>query len=316
MLKSVFVTNHHGEKYELPLSRPDSSGFLIKKITGFGPVKTSVNTSSGALSPGEFFNSSKIQMRNIVIDLDYYDQGGLIEDQRLLAYKIFEVDTEIDIEFLTDRAHVTAHGCVESHEPSMFSSTCGSSISIVCPDPYLYALANKEFSMSDLIKTFQFPFFNPDPQRYDESDPPKPITESTIIMGYYDTQSIKRLYNPGNASGIGINIKVIVKSNGLTGFTFSNSTNGKTITLDDDTLNRLLPNGVQPGDEITISSLRGKKSITVRRGLSVYNVLPAKVYTSDWVTLDSGENQISYWCNGGENTAEVILYYTPAYMGV
>lgn len=316
MLKSVFVTNHHGERYELPLSSPDASGFLIKNISGIGPIKTSINTSSGALSPGEFFNSSKIQKRNIVLDIDYYDQGGIIEDQRLLLYKMFEVNTPVDVEFYTDRSRVVAHGYIESHEPTMFSEACGASISIVCTDPYLYALFETEFSMSDIIRTFKFSFFNPDPQQYTEDDPPVPIMEPTLMMGYYDKQSLKRLYNPGNASDTGLIIYVDINENLLSDFTFVNLTNNKRFALDDSVLDKVLPDGVQIGDRFIINSIRGNKSITVRRGAFEYNILPAKEYGCDWLTLDSGMNEVMYYCNGGDNTANVILKYTPAYLGV
>ena len=337
MLKSVFVINHHDERYELPLSNFEESGFLIKDISGMGPIATSINTSSGALSPGEFFNSSKIQPRNIVLNLLYYPDSGLIENQRRLGYKIFEVNTPIDIEFYTDKAHVVAHGYVETHEPVFFSEMCETSISIVCPDPFLYSRNEKIFSMSNLVRTFKFylsprtkppenvvtdaAFKNPDPY-----DPPynldpdhggDPRMDNTLMMGYYDRSSIKKLYNEGNASDIGMIIRVVVSADGLTGFTFCNLTNGKRIEFDDDVMAQIVPDGgLLPGDELIISSKRGDKHILVRRSGNVYNVLPAKVYSSDWVTLDSGENELYYYCNGGDNTADVSVIYTPAFLGV
>lgn len=308
MLKSVFVTNHHGERYELPLSDYESSGFLIKNISGIGPVKTSINTSSGALSPGEFFNSSKIEKRNIVIDLDYFDDGGLIEDKRLLAYNIFEVNTPIDIELNTDRGHVIAHGYVESHEPTFFNKECGVSISILCLDPFLYDLGESIFSMSDLIKNFHFTFFNPDPL--------EPLPASTLVMGYYDTNSMKVLHNKGNASGIGMVIQVLVTGETLTNFVFGNQTRNEFIAFDDQMLSNLLPGGLQHDDKLVISSLRGNKYIKVFRLNTEYNILPSKEFNSDWVYLDSGDNSLYYTCDEGTSNADVQLVYTAGYLGV
>ena len=320
MLKSVFVTNHHGERYELPLSNPDASGFLIKNISGMGPVKTSINTSSGALSPGEFFNSSKIEKRNIVIDLDYYPDSGLIENQRLQSYRLFEVNTPVDIEFLTDKNHVVAHGYVESNEPTIFSQNCGTSISIVCPDPYLYSKSDKRFSMSNLVRAFKFQFKNPDPYNppYDLDEDPR--MEPTLMMGYYDKNSIKSLYNEGNASNIGVLMRIVVGSAGLSNFVFGNISNGKTFTLNDDVVDNIVPDGILEHDEILVNSTRGHKSIILRRrendSYKEYNILPAKEYNSDWLTIDAGENNIYYYCNGGNDTADVSLTYTPAFLGV
>ena len=321
MLKSVFVTNHHGERYELPLFTPEDSGFLIKNITGFGPVKTSINTSSGALSPGEFFNSSKIEKRNIVIDLDYYPDSGLIENQRLEGYQIFEVNTPVDIEFITDKNHVITHGWVESHEPTMFSEACGTSISIICPDPFLYSTIEKQVSLSDLVRTFKFSFKNPDPY-----DPPYDLTtdprmEPTLKMGYYDNTSSKTLNNSGNASGVGTLIKVTVGVAGLSDFSFTNQTSNQTFRLDDGVINSIVPSGILIHDQIFINSNRGQKSVILQRGTrstgyTQYNILPAKVFDSDWITLDTGKNLVYYYCNGGNNTADVSITYTPAFMGV
>lgn len=326
MLKSVFVTNHHGERYELPLSNPDASGFLIKNISGMGPIKTSINSSSGALSPGEFFNSSKIEKRNIVIDLIYYPDSGMIEDQRLLAYKIFEVNTPIDIEFYTDRGHVIAHGYVESHEPVIFSNQCETSVSILCLDPFLYALGETVFSMSDLVKNFHFTFFNPDPPGqtktinnayYDTAyfNTSTTVPKETLIMGYYDTNSVKTLHNKGNASGIGMEIHVHVKGETLTNFIFGNQTRSEYIKLDDAVLETSV-NGLQLNDEVIISSIRGKKSINIMRNNQLISILPAKVFNSDWVYLDSGDNKVYYSCDEGNATADVEVRYTAGYLGV
>lgn len=308
MITSVFVTNHHGERYELPLSNYQSSGFIIKNITGINPTKASINTSSGALSPGEFFNSSKIDKRNIVFDFDYYDDGGLIEDKRLLLYKIFEVNTLVDLEIHSDRLKVKTKGYVESHEPTRFVKECGASISVICPDPFLYALAETSFAMTDLIKNFHFTFFNP--------DPPEELPASTIVFGYYDTNSLKKLTNKGNASGIGFELHALVRGETLTNFVFGNQTRGEAIRLDDQVLNAMVPGGVQNNDEIVISSIRGNKSIVLRRLNQTISILPSKVFNSDWVYLDAGENDLYYTCDEGTSNLDVRLVYTAAYLGV
>jgi len=327
MLKTVIVTNHHGERYELPLSNPEESGFLIKNITGMGPVNTSINTSSGALSPGEFFNSSKIQKRNIVIDLIYYPEGQTVEELRLLAYRMFEVNTPIDVEFYTDHMAVVAHGYVESQEPTIFAEQCEVSISILCPDPFLYALGETQYSMSDLLKNFTFSFFNPDPLGetktiedtyydgvyYDESTS---VPDSTLVFGTYDTSAMKTIHNKGNISGVGLDIEIVIKDSGLSNFIFGNYTRDEMLKLDDDMLGAIVPNGLQNGDVITISSVRGKKSLIFKRLNQILNILPAKVYNSDWIYLDSGDNDVYYSCDAGSETIDVTLRYTEGYAGV
>lgn len=72
MIKSVTVTNYLGDSIKLDLTRPDASGFIIKSIEGLGPAKASINTSDISTNDGGIFNSSRLDKRNIVFDLEFF----------------------------------------------------------------------------------------------------------------------------------------------------------------------------------------------------------------------------------------------------
>ena len=42
MIYSLTVTNFLGDRIRLELGKPENTGFLIKSITGLGPVKANV----------------------------------------------------------------------------------------------------------------------------------------------------------------------------------------------------------------------------------------------------------------------------------
>ena len=44
MIHSFAITNYLGDRIKLDLREPEVSGFLIKSVTGLGPVKATVNT--------------------------------------------------------------------------------------------------------------------------------------------------------------------------------------------------------------------------------------------------------------------------------
>ena len=70
MINFVEVTNYLGESFVLRLKDPAESGFFIRNIDGLGPAKANVNMTDIATIDGSRYNSSRLQTRNIVINLN------------------------------------------------------------------------------------------------------------------------------------------------------------------------------------------------------------------------------------------------------
>lgn len=66
MIHSFAITNYLGDRIKLDLREPEVSGFLIKSVTGLGPVKATVNTTEVVTNDGSMFNSARLSQRNIV----------------------------------------------------------------------------------------------------------------------------------------------------------------------------------------------------------------------------------------------------------
>ena len=56
MIHSFAITNYLGDRIKLDLREPEVSGFLIKSVTGLGPVKATVNTTEVVTNDGSMFN--------------------------------------------------------------------------------------------------------------------------------------------------------------------------------------------------------------------------------------------------------------------
>lgn len=192
MIKSITIKTYRGDSVKLELTRPDLSGFIVKSIEGLTPATANINTSDITTSDGGIFNSSRITSRNIVMELEfmqiYRSNGTLlsIEDIRLLSYKYFPVKKNITITVETDRHTLQTEGYVESNEPDIFSQNEGTSVSIICPDPYFYALDTNKTVFSGVDAMFEFPFSN------------ESLTEPLLQMGEIYSSTEQVVYYEGD----------------------------------------------------------------------------------------------------------------------
>ena len=176
MIYSIVVTNYLGDRIKLELGKPDVSGFLIKSVTGLGPVKATVNTTEVVTNDGSMFNSARLSQRNIVFQIVFVDTvyGETIEDVRQKSYKYFPAKKSVEIIIETDNRYVRTSGYVESNEPNIFSSQEGTSISIICPDPFFYSAGEDGNNVTDFYSIdplFEFPFSN------------ESLTEPLLVFG-------------------------------------------------------------------------------------------------------------------------------------
>ena len=144
MIKALTVTNPYGEPVRIVLANEDARhGLLIKSIDGLGPAKANINVVQMATLDGSYYNSARLDQRNIVIGLIF---NGDIENARLNTYEDFPIKGEVKLEIETDRRTVYTKGYVESNEPDIFSKQEEAQISIICPDPYFYDVESVQIS--------------------------------------------------------------------------------------------------------------------------------------------------------------------------
>ena len=113
MIKSITVTNCYGDSIELELMRPDKSGFIVKSVDGLGPPKASINKTKMSGIDGSKYNSSFLDDRNIVLNLEFLQSSSeSIEDVRLKSYKYFPLNRDVELLIRTDKREVVAKGYV------------------------------------------------------------------------------------------------------------------------------------------------------------------------------------------------------------
>mgnify|MGYP003299574653 CR=1 FL=1 len=291
MIKSITVTNHLNESIELVLTRPDLSGFSVLSVEGLGPVVATINTTELATGDGGVFNSAKLSQRNITMDLLFEDIYESVEDIRLKSYKYFPVKKKITLLVETDRRLASIEGYVESNEPTMFSSRCGCQISIICPNPlFTDAKGRQVTSFSVLEPLFEFPFG---------------ISSDGVEMGNLIKETVKIIPYDGDAdAGMTIHITAVDTASGII---LDNLSTGGSMRI-----NTIM----SAGDEIVITTSKGKKSIIrIRNGIKT-NILNLMSRNVEWFTLSKGDNIFKYSANSGVNNIDVTIENDVLYSGV
>ena len=304
MIKSVTVTNYLGESLLLELSNPWEVGIAITKIEGLGPVKASINSTEISSGDGARFNSARIGTRNIVFTFRLLE-APTVEDSRQKTYKYFPVKTNVTLLFETDNRLCQITGYVESNKPNIFSEEEDTQVSIICPNPYFISMDNG--GMNTVVffgsePTFEFPFSN------------ESLTEPLIVFGNIKLRQEEIVPYDGD-SQVGFTIKMHALGE-VRQITIYNTKTRESMKIDTDILNEITGSGIIAGDEITISSIKGDKHITLLRDGEETNILNALGKDVDWFQLSKGDNRFAYICEYGAENLEFSINYQTLYEGV
>lgn len=315
MIKSVLVTNEFGESIDLVLSDPWASGWLITNIKGLGPAKANIRETDLATGDGANYNSTKIETRNIVFSIRLLEHPD-IETSRQLTYKYFVRKHPVTMTFTTDNRVASIQGYVESNEPNIFSEKEDVQISIICDNPFFYAV-NKMTVLNGVEPMFHFPFSN------------ESLTEKLINFGEIThTSGTNNFYEGDTDSGVRITIHASGIAKNITLFNSetrermaidtskikavveaTNEKNG--ITLEED-----VPDDLVIGDEIHLSTEFGSRYIRLLRAGYYYNILTSLPKNSDWLTIAKGNNVFAYSAEDGIENLRITIESYILYEGI
>ena len=291
MIKSVGVVNYLGESMTMELTDPWKSGFAIEEIAGIGPGKATVNFTELTSIDGSLYNSSRLSTRNIVLTLRFMEIPD-VETIRQKSYKYFPIKKPVTLTFVTDNRSCHITGYVESNEPTIFSNAEGTQISILCSDPYFYAVNPSSRVFSGVVSEFEFPFSN------------ESLTDNLIEISYLVVAQEENIpYNGDSEVGMTIRIKSIGTAKNVTIY---NTGTRESMKIDTIKLTALTGNPIIAGDEITISTVKGHKFIKLLRAGVETNILNCLDKNSSWLQLVKGDNILAYTADTGAE----MLYFT------
>ena len=303
MIKSITATNYLGESIKMELARPEKSGFIVYNISGLGPGKANINTTEVSTDDGGLFNSARLPSRNIVIGLMFMWKDS-IEEARHRSYKYFPLKKKVKLLIETDTRTAEIEGYVDANEPNIFSKSEGSSISIICPNPYFYSVEDdhSEIVFSGIESAFEFPFSN------------ESLTENMIELSI--TQNVAEqvvTYNGDAEIGVTITINVLAPA---THITIYNTGTREVMRINTDRLEAFTGSGLQSGDELTICTVKKRKSITLLRNGKTTNILNCLDRNPDWFSLAKGDNVFAFTAESGSNNLQFKIAHQVIYEGV
>ena len=301
MIREIKITNYTNETKTLYLNRPETSGFAIEKIDGLGPIKANIITTNIANLDGALFNSSHANYRNIVFSI-YFISIPTIERARLESYRWFPLKQKLKISVKTDSRECECIGYVESNEPNIFSKGEKTTISIICPDPYLYSVIEKEVKFSGVLSSFEFPFSN------ESTDDP------LIILGNFESKKREAIQYTGDFE-VGINIHIHLLGS-VGDITLYHTNVNKSLKINVSKITSLTGEALKAGDDIYINTKNGEKSIKLLRNGNYINILNSLDRNPNWFQLKKGNNEIAFTAESGEENIQLEITYKDAYEGV
>ena len=277
------IENTRGEIFELTNNEQD---YAVIGVSGLTRPETTVNTSSG-VSDGEYYNSSKLGMRNIVIDLVL---RGDIESNRQRLYRIFPLKTACTVYFKNQNRDVRIKGYVEVLDGDLFVEQEQIQISIICPQPYFESLKTLYTELSKIVRMFEFPFSI-------QVGEPIPFSEIHNLP-------LCSILNNGDAE-CGL-ILTIAISGEVQDLKIYHTATPEFLGFD---------YSFQAGDQITIHTLTGQKKMILIRDGEEINLLNYMLPGSSWFQLAVGINDFTFTASN-QDFVKILFATTELFGGV
>lgn len=247
--------------------------YSITDISGLHPASATIATSELAMYDGSTFNSSKVNEKQIDINVAIECDA---EKNRIALYKVIKVKQYIKLLYENDTRDVFIEGYVSDMQIDFFSIKQTATISILCLDPYFKDAQEIIDDISATMNAFHFPFAITATDKKPLSYRDNSAQINVINNGDVETGMIIEIHASGNA----INPAIY---NRETGEFFKMETT------------------LQSGDTLYINTIRKQKSARVLRSGEFINLFNYISKESTWLQLEPGDNVFIYEGDSGSS---------------
>ena len=230
---SLILENETGDQ----LTFEQGSPFTVSEIQGLNPPSATINTSQIAMVDGGKFNSSKLNMRtiNIAFAIEYEAAKNRIE-----VFKVLKSKQWIKMYYNGEYRQVFITGYIQSIDITYFAMKQIVTCAILCPSPYFKEAQEMVNNLASIISTFHFPFSS--------------TAAPQLVMGSIFNEIGMVIENDGDVeTGI---IIVLYARSAVSDPKVFNYITTEFIGVEYD---------MQAGDQITIDTRKGEKSVSVSR---------------------------------------------------
>ena len=285
MYKDLILENAAGDSLTIGASGP----FLLDSITGIDPPPGIINTSSAALLDGQIYNSSKLDMRQIIIA---FAIQGPAAANRIRIYTVLKSAQLVKLRYVGQQRDVYIEGYVSDIDIAYMKQKQICTVQILCPQPYFLAAEQMVNELTQVVKRFHFPFAS-------EATP-------EIVFGELSNELGITIDNEGDLEcGMVIELYAAAAVTNPKVFNY--------ITQEYFGLSYAL----QTADLVTIDTRPGKKSVTLLRSGVTTNIINYVMQGSSWLQLPANGGTFVYEVGTGSATnLSVTFRHVNLYEGV
>lgn len=278
----IKLENKYGELLDLT-----SNVNYVVKVAGLTPPPATINTTKVPTKDGVIFNSSSMDIRNIVLTIIPLQN---IENSRINLYKFIKSKQYIKLYFKNGARDVWIDGYVEAIEGDLYENPQQLQVSIICADPFFKDNKNMVVDFSNVTNLFEFPFT---------------LIEEGAQISTLTVFEETNIHNPSDDDCGAI---FTLHANGLVlePIIYNRTTNEQ----------YMIRYELKDGDEIILNTKRGEKSLMlISEGVQT-NIINCIGKGSKWLNLLSGDNVIAYTCAHGAENLNISVTLNPIYEGV
>lgn len=279
---TLSIENERGDRLQLS-QNPD---YTVTSVTGLNPPTANINTAVNASFDGSTYKSSRVNNRNIVIMLAI---EGDIEKNRINLYKYVKSKKRVTLYFANGSREVHIDGYVENFDINLFEQRQMAQISIICPNPF-FMDAEDETVLASVIGLFEFPFS---------------IPEEGVEFSRLETDVTVDVINDGDVE---TGMRIVFRAHGeVVNPALYNMETNEFIKLNVT---------MEEGDEIQISTVKGKKGVVEVSGGVTTNILNVLTQNSTWLSLLPGDNLYLFTADATPENLTCTIYHDNLYEGV
>ena len=280
---NIKVRNHLGEE----LTLTGNKNYKVINVSGINPASANISSSTNANFDGETFINSRLDKRNIVIEIVL---EGNIERSRTNLYKYFKNKKACTLFFKTNTRDVFIEGYVESLEVGFFERKQKVQVSVICMNPYFKSTTTSSTEFSSVDNLLEFPL---------------EIAEDGIELSGISSTQAKNVYNDGDAE---TGFLIELEMHGLvTDPYIVNEATGDIFKLNAT---------FQNGDIVYINTVKGDKYVTLYRDGVHQNIINYRDFSSKWFELESGNNLYTCGASSGAGNMIVTVTFNALFEGV
>lgn len=284
----MFVLEIENENKEHLRLTNNEDNYVVVKVEGLNPPSAEITTVKVANIHGERFKSSRVEMREITLEIAL---KGNIENNRLQLYNFLDSGKPCTIYYSNNNRRVKIIGYCESNDCDPFELKETAFVSILCPQPYWQGLETIFTDISQVIGGFSFPFA---------------ITDTGIELTKFIAGRETNVINRGDVS-TGVILTIKSNRDSVENPVIYNVVTGQFFKV-------LVT--MNAGDVVTVNTNVGEKSIKLTSKGVVSNIIGRVAKGSTWFELNKGTNIFTYSSDSGLDSIEVTMEYRLLYSGV